>query len=519
MSVEIMASRLLAPYYGDTVYLWGSLIAVIMTALAIGYRQGGQKADIYSNNIELSNIILVAGVFIIMIPLSTPYVLELVQWIQVPTIYEPLLPSAILLTVPSIYLGMVSPYALRLSAKNLTNIGGVSGGLSSLNTVGGIVGTFLTVFLLIPNFGTREIITSLGVILVSVSMIGREWEYFALIVLLMIILVVPSNFFIGKLVVLGSGTHVYSVDTPYSSLNVVDDWGKKTRTLYLDDFSHSKMYLNDSVKPVFKYTDFFNLAFGYSSNITSVLFIGGGGFSGPKQFLADYPWVRVDVVEIDSVVVDVAYKFFNVPSNQPRLKVFIDDGRSYLKESSKYDLIILDAYSKSYVPFHLMTQEFFSIVAEHLNDEGVLVSNIIGSTLGDTSRLLWSQVFTAKMSLPSVSLYRTQDVPESVVQNIILIAGKRNLSLEEVTQNIESSGVSRRHINFLDSLYTREVPEDGLILRDNYAPVEDLLNPVTLTEYNTEGRLDLQNILNPVIIAGFWALSLGSLYALSKRFG
>ena len=197
MGVEIMASRLLAPYYGDTVFVWGSLIAVIMTALAIGYRRGGSKADRYSSFIGLTNIVLIAGVFVVMIPISAPFVLEMTRELGLPLIYEPLLPSAILLSVPTIYLGMVSPYALQLSAKNLGEIGGVSGGLSSLNTVGSIVGTFLTVFFLVPNFGTREIITSMGVVLIAVSVINHGRSHFLAIALLLVILLVPGYILLG----------------------------------------------------------------------------------------------------------------------------------------------------------------------------------------------------------------------------------------------------------------------------------------------------------------------------------
>jgi predicted membrane-bound spermidine synthase len=518
MGVEIMASRLLAPYYGDTVYVWGSLIAVIMTALAIGYRQGGKKADEYSSYIELSNIILIAGVFVILIPITAPFILEIVRIFRIPSIYEPLLPSALLLGVPTVYLGMVSPYSLKLSAKNLLDIGGVSGGLSSLNTIGGILGTFLTVFFLVPNFGTREIITGMGVVLVAISLIGRERSYFIGIGALLFILLVPSNLLLAKLMTFGSGAHVYSSETPYCSLAVVDNRLSGVRTLFLDDLSHSAMYLNGSVKPVYRYTDYFNLAFGYNLNISKVLFIGGGGFSGPKQFLVDYPWLEIDVVEIDPEVVEVAHRFFNLPLNNSRLGIYVEDGRKFLQSSGKYDLIVLDAYSHTYVPFHLMTYEFTALVNSRLNTGGLLVSNIIGSTIGDTSELLWSEVLTVRENIPYITLYRTRDTPESIVQNIILVACKEDPpSQDELYENFQNLNYGERFTGFLDYNYKGTYPENRLILKDNYAPVEDMLNPVTLTSYDREGRLNPQNVLNPLFIAGLWAVSLGSLYTLSKK--
>ncbi len=518
MGVEIMASRLLAPYYGDTVYVWGSLIAVIMTALAIGYKRGGSKADRYSSFIGLTNIVLVAGVFVVMIPVTAPFVLELTHELGLPQIYEPLLPSAILLSIPTIYLGMVSPYALQLSAKNLRGIGGVSGGLSSLNTLGSIVGTFLTVFFLVPNFGTREIITSMGVVLIAVSMINHGRSYFLTIALLLVILLVPVNILLGRVIVVGGGVTVYSTETPYSSLSVVDGWQGVTRTMYLNNIPHSAMYLNESVKPVYRYTDYFNLALGYNTNISRVLFIGGGGFSGPKQFMEDYPWISVDVVEIDPVVVDVAHKYFLVPETDPRLSIFVMDGRQFLEEAEVYDLIVLDAYSFTYVPFHLMTDEFMRLVDSHLSSEGVLVANVIGSLVGDTSELLWSMVITVRQNIPQVDLYSTIDGPDSVVQNICMVASKQEITPDMIEVNL-GSWADSRHIGCLDYRYEGDYPMSALILRDNYAPVEDMLNPVTLTSYDRMGRLEPDTYLSPLFIALLWAVSLGGIYVVSGRIG
>jgi len=517
MGVEIMASRLLAPYYGDSVYVWGSLIAVIMTALAIGYRRGGSKADKYSSLFGLTNIMFVAGVFIVMIPLSAPTVLELTRGLGLPPIYEPLLPSAILLSVPTIYLGMVSPYALRLSAKNLDEIGAVSGSLSSLNTVGSIVGTFLTVFFLVPNFGTREIITSMGIVLIAFSLINNSRRYFLAVTLLLVILLIPGNILLGRLIVLGGGNTIYRAETPYSSLSVVDSRLGNTRTMYLNNVPHSAMYINGSATPVYRYTDYFNLAFGYNTNITRVLFIGGGGFSGPKQFLEDYPWVTVDVVEIDPVVVDVAYRFFNVSEANPKLNIYVMDGRKFLEDANVYDLIVLDAYSHTYVPFHLMTNEFMELVDGHLSRNGVLVANIIGSLVGDTSDLLWSMVNTARQNIRYIDLYGTRShIPDSIIQNICMIASKQEIIPDLVKMNLESIAASR-HIRYLANRYTGELSLNALILSDNYAPVEDMLNPVTLTSYDRLGRLEPTNYLNPLFIASLWTISLGGLFVISKR--
>ena len=517
MGVEIMASRLLAPYYGDSVYTWGSLIAVIMIALAIGYRRGGKKADRYASYMGLLNLVMIAGTFVTLIPLSAPFVLELVRELGIPQMYEPLLPSVILLTIPTMYLGMVSPYALRLVAKNLDEIGDVSGGLSSLNTIGSIFGTFLTVFFLIPNFGTRETLLSMGVFLVMISLIRRGKVLTLSTVFLLIIMIVPGNILLRGLRVVGDGNSIYSTETPYSTLTIVENKAVGTRTLYLNNMPQSAIYTNGSVTPVFRYTDYFNLAFGYNPNITRVLFIGGGGFSGPRQFLVDYPDTSISVVEIDPEVVEASHRYFLVPKTNPRLEITVMDGRKYLETAGVYDLIVLDAYTHTYVPFHLMTDEFMALVDSHLSEDGVFVANVIGSLIGDASELLWSQVLTTQNNIPYVDLYKTRDFVDGVVQNICLVASKNRVTPENIRSNLIETA-EPRHLVFLEYRYDEDYPVEGLVLHDNYAPVEDMLNPVTLTAYDQEGRLILHSFLNPILIGGLWFISMGGLYYLTRRF-
>jgi spermidine synthase len=249
---------------------------------------------------------------------------------------------------------------------------------------------------------------------------------------------------------------------------------------------HSAYYINGSNRAVFRYTDYFNLGFVLNPEIGSVLFIGGGGFSGPKQFLEYYPDVTVDVVEIDPGVVDTAWEYFGVPDD-PRLRVYVGDGRAFLGRLGTYDLIVLDAYSKTYVPFHLMTREFFEALAEHLNPDGVVVSNLISSLLGDTSNLLMAEVKTVGEVFPQVYLFPTKDVSISWVQNIILVAtdtptryGKDDLLAMAMDAPVRGETLA----GYCGNLFDRDIDtKDSPLLTDDYAPTEILLNPVTNSPY------------------------------------
>lgn len=291
-----------------------------------------------------------------------------------------------------------------------------------------------------------------------------------------------------------SGNVLYEKETPYSHLDVVDSNG--IRTLYLNGMPHSAMYLDGSSNLVFTYTKYFALGFGLNEDIREVLFVGGGGFSGPKKLLQDYPEVRVDVVEIDPDVIDVAKRFFNV-KDDPGLTVYNEDGRNYLSHATrKYDLIVLDAYSRTYVSFHLLTLEFFETIHERLSEQGVVVSNLITSLTGDSSDLFWAEYRTVAQVFPSLYVFPTTDYGAGWVQNVILEASKnqQTLSKEALTEQIKKSQPANptEMLGFVSHLWDSPTRVENVpILADNFAPVETLLNPVTGKPYALESEHQL----------------------------
>jgi spermidine synthase len=512
MALELVGSRILAPVFGDSIFVWG--------ALSLGYYVGGRMADRRPSYGVFTMILISAGVLILLIPLSSPFILEVTYLSGAGERYGPIIASILLLAAPTILLGMVSPYSVRMSAESISKLGGISGSLGSISTAGSIFGTFFTVFVLIPSFGVRQIVFSLGVVLIAVAVVGMTWVEKGLIFTLVLVLLMPS-LFVGGGPFLGiSGNALVRKDTPYSTLTVIDSEADGTRTMYLNNMPHSAMYLNGSNRAVFRYTDYFNLAFLFNPEAERVLFIGGGGFSGPKQFLEYYPNTTVDVVEIDPDVVAVAREHFGV-TDDPRLRIFAMDGRAFLREAGTYDIVILDAYSKTYVPFHLMTREFFQALSEHMSPEGVVVSNLISSLIGDTSELLKAEVNTVSGVLPQVYIFPTRSKLLSLVQNIALVATKDPVKLDEadLLEAAEVSPVKGVPLErYVDSLLEIELASDSeLVLTDDYAPAEDLLNPITSAPFDGGSGLVPRSTLNPLLIAGAWLISLASLYFVSTR--
>jgi spermidine synthase len=516
MALELVGSRLLAPAFGDSIFVWGSLIGVVMASLAAGYYVGGRLADRRPSYATFSLLTLTAGLFILLIPMSSPLILEAVYYSGFGERYGPVLASLLLLGVPTTLLGMVSPYSIRMAAQSLYNLGGISGSLYSISTGGSIFGTFFTVFVLIPSFGIRQIVFSLGVVLIVVSLVGFAWKDRVFLGLIMVLLLIPSGLIEGSIST-RSGTIVYRRDTPYNTLTVVDSPGRGVRTLFLNNHPHSAMYLNGSNSAVFRYTDYFNLALLFNPEAERVLFIGGGGFSGPKQFLEYYPGVSVDVVEVDPEVVRAARDYFNV-SDDPRLGVFTEDGRKFLDGAGVYDVIVLDAYSKTYVPFHLMTLEFFQELRGHLSEEGVIVSNLISSLVGDTSELLMAEYRTINETLPQTYLFRTKSSSLSIVQNIILVATVNPIRLSPVSLTMraeEAPDLGATLAGYVGTLFESEgLAEEAILLTDDYAPTTALLNPITQAPFEGGEGLIYRGSLHPFIIAGAWMLVFASIYKL-----
>lgn len=490
MALELVGSRILASDFGNSIYVWGSLIGVVLTALSVGYSYGGRLADRVLSYRTFSSIIFSAGLFTLFIPYLSSIVIDLALRLGLGERYGPLVVATLLLGLPTFLLGMVSPYAIKLAASSLSSLGKVAGNLYALSTVGSIAGTFGTVFILIPSIDIRTIISSLGIVLLLVSLTGLGWRSHILFVSVVVLVLLPLSALI-QAAYIHSGNVLYEKDTPYSHLDVVDSNG--IRTLYLNSMPHSAMYLNGSSSLVFTYTKYFALGFVFNDDIKEVLFLGGGGFSGPKRFLEDYSDVNVDVVEIDPDVIRVSKRFFNVKDN-PRLTIYNEDGRNYLSRTAKkYDLIVLDAYSKTYVPFHLMTREFFEIIYGRLSERGVVVSNLIASLTGDTADLFWSEHKTISQVFPKLYVFPTIDNGIGLVQNIILVASKnpQTLSTETLMEQTEKSKQMdpSEMLGFVSRLWDGEIRDENVpVLTDNFAPVETLLNPVTGKPYALESE-------------------------------
>lgn len=411
MAFEMVGSRILAPEFGSTVFVWGSLIGVFLGALSLGYLVGGRLSDKWPSFLVLGAIIAVAGLIILVVPLYAPACSRWIDKANPGSHTSPLFASLLLFFVPSVLLGMVSPYAVRLQARSVHTMGNVAGKLYALSTLGSIAGTLLATFWMIPSFGTSNMVKGLGLTLVAASMLALVPRLAAKasgkgiagtgagVVAAILLCLVPSPSFIP---LEANETLVAEVDSPYQHIGVVivpanpktegAEWGVR---LVFDEYIESEVYVesndpkNVKIKEPYasgaKYTDMLHLPFIFNPDAKRVLIVGGGGGVVPTIFRRDYPELEIDVVELDPAVVDLAERYFGFTPNDEKLTTIIQDGRIYVRDCTKqYGIIVLDAFTGGRPPFHLLTVEFLRLVQARLTERGVVHLNII-SALNHTS--------------------------------------------------------------------------------------------------------------------------------------
>lgn len=487
MSMELIVSRILTPVFGSSTYTWGSLIGLVLTGLSLGYFLGGKISDRDPKFRKICSIIFSAGLYIVFIPFIAPAILGFTLSELPQNQFSSMFATFALIFFPTTLLGFVSPYVIKLGTITLRQVGNVSGVLYSVATVGSIFGTFLTIFVLIPTIDVRTILFGLGISLMVLSLLGlKNWPKI-LTIAVIIILFTPSSSIVTGLMP-HAGDLIIEIETEYSHVDVVDSDNK--RTLYLNGMRHSQMDKENPNDLTLKYSKYFHLGQLFNPSFDKVLFVGGGGFSGPKNFLENYPDSLIDVVEIDSGVIDIAKTYFSLKDNS-RLQIFNEDARTFLMNSNeKYDLIILDAFATDYVPFHLLTEEYFQILQEHLEPNGVVVSNLIGSLEGDTSNLPSSVYATMDNSFPTVYVFTTEN-SLNIVQNLIFVATQE--SNQKNREQLESMSIQNNAeillegTNYLENYYSSGMRTDSSpILTDNFSPVEIMINPVTSQPYFNE---------------------------------
>lgn len=496
MIYEFLAVRFLQRYYGSSLDVWASEIAICLAGLAVGYALGGWLADRYRSERVLGAALLVSGILGFFMERLAVWIAERLLAVDVALSWHPLLAAGFSTFLPFLALGTVLPQAIRLHVRRIERVGTSAGRMATLSTAGSIAGALMTAHVLLPRWGVREtlygmslVLAALGGAVVAVGFLS-SWRRKAGVMMLLLFLVPGAS----------AGADV--IFENYSAYHhiLVEDSGDE-RALRFDSDMQSTMSLTDPYAGGFEYTDFFHVPLVFDPTVRHVLFIGLGGGTGPKGFLRYYPTVQVEVAEIDPMVEQVARQFFAVPDD-PRLRIAIADGRGYLQRSrGPFGAIILDAYGSgphgAYIPYHLATVEFFRIAWARIENGGCLVYNVMGTYGGLNDDVVRNMMTTLSSIFQAVYAFRAR-----TSENTVFVAVK--ISPEELQPDGTENGLAWPNGPWLQhplndsqlrelaatfkssftvtfpNLETRLTqfspvqtrPAAGMVLTDNYAPVD-----------------------------------------------
>jgi len=478
LGAEIAAARLLAPWFGASTIVWANTIAIVLVALSVGYAIGGRFADRDPRPSGLAFIVLIASALLAVVPfVSGPFLRQAVKAVDrlsAATFVGSLVGVGVLLAIPLLLLGMVSPYAIRLRVATVEGAGHTAGRLYAISTVGSLVGTFLAALLLIPVVGTRRtfLIFAAAMAIAAVPHLVRGRLPAA---------VVPAA--ILGLIALPTGT-IKSVDasgarviwereTEYQYARVVQE-GDGTRFLELNEGHAVHSVYRPGRWLTGNYWDQM-LAMSFSGTYAagemprSVAILGSAAGTTARQLGHYAPSTRVDAVEIDGELTEVGRELFDLGG--PNLHTHTADARPWLQANDRrFDVIMVDAYRQPYIPFYLTTQEFFSLARARLNPGGVLVVN---SAHPEGSATL-EKVLTATLRAAFGHAQVWRDASEPT--NTVLVAatgGDPRPALRTAADNLPADlGTVARSA----AARTTHGLDGGRVYTDDVAPVEWLVD-------------------------------------------
>lgn len=459
MMIELSGTRILAPFFGSSLYVWTGVIGVILACLSFGYWYGGKLADEQPKLLILARIVLIAAIVLLITRIFQVQLLQFIKGSSSNLLLGSFLAAVILFAPLTILLGMISPFGARLQIKNVKTSGGQVGKVYAAGTIGSIVGTFLTGYLLFSLFGNSVIVLFCVVLLLVVATLAAPRNDVAL-KLLIIIVTVVLMFSPRFLKPLQANLRV-DEDSSYNRILVYDTmmYERKLRVLQTDGIGvQSGIDLETQTLP-FRYLQMFEQISDNKGKDKKSLLIGGGAYTFPLVVNKKNPEQKIDIVEIDPKLTDVAKREFGyiVARNS---QVFHEDGRTFLaRNKQKYDVIYMDAFNSLSVPFQLTTREAIEDISRSLTLDGIVVANIISPAKGEYS-FLQVQAATYKEKFKYLKAFVVdKNVAKSTRQNVILVASNQPI-------NVGANSMFDGEISLNSS--------GKMILTDDYAPVEAL---------------------------------------------
>jgi spermidine synthase len=378
LGAEISAARLLAPYFGASTIIWANTIATVLVALSAGYAIGGRLADRRADLSGLCRIVLVAAVLLALVPfVADPFLrlsVKALGALSVGGFLGSLAAVLVLVAVPVMLLGTVAPYANRLALGRVADTGTVTGRLYAISTAGSLVGVFASALLLIPLIGTHRtfLVFALALAVVAAPWAQSRRFLFVPVAVGALLAIQPAAIGAG----VAGARVIFSTETPYQYARVLqfssgERWLELNEGVAVHSIYRPWSYLTGG------YWDDF-LVLPLASRLGAprrIAILGDAAGTVARGYGHYFPSTHVDAVELDGELTAIGRRFFDLGAQN--LATYTADARPWLAASpTQYDAIFLDAYRQPYIPFYLVTREFFGQIRAHLRPGGTLIINV-----------------------------------------------------------------------------------------------------------------------------------------------
>ena len=482
MSFEMLGSRYLNPYFGSGIYTWAALISTVLIALTAGYFLGGTLADRTASLALLALTVIVGSLYLLAVPSFAQAILEFVLAGVDDIRAGSLIAALALMFFPVTFLGMYSPFAIRLLLRSAQRSGRVSGAVYGISTAGAIVGTLGTTFFLIPTIGSRAITLTLGALglaaglaLLALARLHRPAGS-VLVVVALAVSTAPAgradnliDEAVRARMLERADGRLAHIETAYNDVFITKRQHQLVMSFQLKgwDYTESVSNLLDPDDLPLRYAQVMTIAAIYPETARKILMLGLGGGSISTYLGRFMPEAAITTVEIDPGVITAAKTYFGLRETE-RMRYRAGDGRVFLSRNDElYDLILLDAYRGGYVPFHLLTREFYTLVKQRLTPGGAAAFNV-----HDGSKLYASTVKTLGEVFAALDLY------PSGVGEVIAVASAS--PLDPRTLERKAAALQERHgFRFpLPQILRRSLEQprlqavNGDVITDDFAPAD-----------------------------------------------
>ncbi len=494
LAIELTASRLVGTIYGNSNLVWATIIGLILIFLATGYFLGGRLADRKPIQSTMYQLMFWGGFATGFIPVIAKPIMRFASdafdQLQMGILFGSFGVVLLILIIPMTMLGMISPYAIRLSINGKDTSGKISGQLYAISTLGSFIGAFLPVLVLIPTIGTFFTFVTFGFLTCVVALIGLwaggERKSIFLYILSLVILLIVTFWFKGQPLKASEG-QVFETESAYNYIQVLQEGEYRYLRLNEGQGIHSEWHPSQLFYAgpweQFLAGPFFNVGGGENSsydpsNVKRIAIIGLAAGTAARQASAVFGAIPIDGYEIDPEIIDIGKRYFGM--DLPNLNAEAVDGRWGIEHSPyKYDLIIVDAYRPPYIPWHLTTLEFFQIVAQHLTSKGVLAINV--GRAPDDRQLINGFCGTLAQVYPSIYV---MDLPDTF--NSIIYATIQPTNVENFYRNLLAfyprKDIHPLLIEVMERfvVYQKPVEKSSIVFTDDKAPIEWMTNNLVL---------------------------------------